>query len=137
MGITEKLINENMELAFSRLNKAYAPYSNFCVSAVLVTTDGRQFTGTNIENVSFGATICAERVAIVNAVNEGYRKESFLALFIIAKTNKPIAPCCLCRQVFVEFFDEQMPIFLGNMEKQIKQVMVKDLIPYAFDSLEM
>ncbi len=137
MEVSAEKIKEYMALANSRLEKAYAPYSNFEVSAVLVMKDGTIFTGINIENVSFGATICAERVAIVSAVNAGYRKADFQAIFVASHTKKAISPCSLCRQVFVEFFPENMPVYLGNNMQEITTFTVGALVPYAFESMDM
>jgi cytidine deaminase, homotetrameric len=137
MKISTEIINKYIDLAHQRLDKTYSPYSNFPVSAVLLLRDGKYYTGVNIENVSFGATNCAERTAIFSAINDGYRKEDFCALFVIANTENAIAPCCICRQVFVEFFEPTMPVYLANREKVIKSCTVGDLVPYAFESLSM
>lgn len=126
-----------IDIISQRLSHAYAPYSNFPVSALLLLKNGNYYTGVNIENVSFGATICAERVALVAAINDGYRMDDFEALYVIAKTKAAIAPCCLCRQVFVEFLPPTLPVYLANEQKQIMETTVEALIPYAFESLEM
>jgi len=135
MKLRQANIKEYLAIIAEHLEKAYAPYSHFPVAALLLVKDGKYYTGINIENVSFGATNCAERTAIFSAVNDGYRKQDFQALFVIAKTEKPIAPCSICRQVFVEFFDEQMPIYLANVYQEFVTYTVADLVPYAFDSL--
>ena len=80
---------------------AYAPYSNFKVGAAVLTAAGEIFSGCNIENASLGATICAERVAILTAVAAGHR--DLTALAVVADTPDPVAPCGLCRQVLAEF----------------------------------
>jgi cytidine deaminase len=80
---------------------AYAPYSGFAVGAALSTKDGAIFSGCNVENISFGLTICAERTAIFKAVSEGYRE--FPDLVIVADANEPVSPCGACRQVASEF----------------------------------
>lgn len=136
MNISQTLQQKYIKMAYERLNAAYAPYSKFPVSAMLLMNDGRYFSGVNIENVSFGATVCAERVAMFTAINEGYRKADFKALFVIAKTKNAISPCCLCRQIFVEFFDKKMPVYLANEAMEIKAFTVNDLVPYAFEHLE-
>ena len=81
--------------------KAYAPYSGFRVGAALVTEDGRVFTGVNVENISFGLTMCAERVAMGCAIQSGASKPSRLA--IAADSKNPVVPCGACRQVLAEF----------------------------------
>jgi cytidine deaminase len=80
---------------------AYVPYSGFAVGAAVSANDGAIFSGCNVENVSFGLTICAERTAIFKAVSEGYRE--FLDLVIVADARIPVSPCGACRQVASEF----------------------------------
>lgn len=131
----KKEISAYISLAHERLAAAYAPYSQFQVSAVLVMKDGTVTTGVNIENVSFGATVCAERVAIFEAVNKGYRRHDFEALIIIAHTEDTIKPCSLCRQVFVEFFTPKLKVYLANEDKAYEVVTVEQLVPYAFSQM--
>lgn len=83
---------------------AYAPYSQFAVGAALRVADGSIFTGVNVENLSFGLTLCAERAAVVAAVTAGHRQ--FSELVICADTQVPISPCGACRQVLAEFSRE-------------------------------
>lgn len=103
----------NVELinyAKKAMNNAYAPYSNFCVGAALLTDDGTVYTGCNIENSSFGATICAERTAAVKAVSEGHRR--FTKIAIVSKAGGYTYPCGICRQFLSEFSDENMELSL-------------------------
>ena len=106
------------------LNNAYACYSNYKVAAIVVIKDNKEFCGVNIENKSYGATVCAERVAIFNAVANGYRKGDFKEIHIASSGDYPI-PCMICRQVFTEFFDEDTKIFVYG--KEVKEYSYTDL----------
>ncbi len=90
-----------IEAAWLARDNAHAPYSEFQVGAALVAADGRVFTGCNVENISYGLTICAERVAIGAAVAAGVR--NFQAIAVVADTREPVSPCGACRQVMAEF----------------------------------
>jgi cytidine deaminase len=108
---------------------AYAPYSNFTVGAAVLTASGEIFSGANIENASFGATVCAERVAIFAAVAAGCR--DLIALAVIADTPDPVAPCGLCRQVLAEF-NPDCPVLLANTAGRWRLANLKELLPLAF-----
>ncbi len=90
-----------IEMAWEARENAYAPYSNFKVGAALLSTDGQIFPGCNVENISYGLTNCAERVAIGAAVAQGVK--SFERVVVVADTTEPISPCGACRQVLAEF----------------------------------
>lgn len=107
---------------------AYAPYSKFKVGAALLTKSGRVFLGCNVENASFGATICAERTAVSNAVSEGERE--FLKIAVYASSNS--APCGICRQILAEFSKDIMVIFYDK-EKNMIEKSVAELLPYGFE----
>ena len=111
------------------LENAYAPYSEFKVSAIVVTEDGKKFTGVNVENASYGATVCAERVAILKAISEGY--SSFKELHVMSNSDEEVMPCFLCRQVIVEFFDKDDYIYTYDKNNTYKY-KVSELCPKAF-----
>lgn len=119
------------------LNKAYAPYSNFRVSAILETTDGKIYTGVNIENASYGATVCAERVAIFKAISDGYRKGDFKKLHVMVDSLKISSCCFICRQVFSEFFNNDTEIILYNNQGENKTYTKNELCPLPFDSEDL
>lgn len=113
------------------LNNSYSKYSGYSVSAICVMNDGKEFNGVNVENASFGATICAERVAITNAITYGYKKSDFKELHVMVKSEKLGTPCFVCRQVISEFFDEESLIKLYSNNDE-KEYLVKELCPYPF-----
>ncbi|WP_449623138.1 cytidine deaminase [Robertmurraya sp. Marseille-Q9965] len=116
---------------------AYIPYSKFPVGAALLLSDGKVITGVNVENVSFGATNCAERTAIFTAVAQGYKKGDFKAIAVSGDTEDYLPPCSICRQVLVEFCSPDMPVYLTNEKKDILELKLKELLPYAFTNLDM
>jgi cytidine deaminase len=107
---------------------AYAPYSNFKVGAALVSTDGRVFTGCNVENISYGLTMCAERVALGRAMAEGVHE--FSAVAIVADTDKPVSPCGACRQVLAEFAPD-LRVILTTLDGKIEEFSLSQLFPRA------
>lgn len=113
----------------------YIPYSNYPVSAILICKDGTEFKGVNVENASYGATICAERTAITSAVAKGYRKGDFQELHIMAKNIA--TPCFICRQVFEEFFEPNMKVFCYDQEGNVKIYTKEELCPHPFGSADL
>ena len=109
---------------------AHAPYSNFRVGAALRSTSGRIFTGCNVENASYGLTMCAERVAIFKAISEGERGFSALAVATDADSLTP--PCGACRQLIWEFCGD-IPVTIANLKGQTDVTQMKDLFPRPFD----
>lgn len=124
---------ELIDLAVKTSENAYVPYSHFPIGAVLVTDEGKIYTGVNIENASFGLTNCGERSAIFKAVSEGER--SFKELIIYGQTEKPVSPCGACRQVMAEFFEPDLPVTLVAKDKSTVVMTVKELLPYSFTDL--
>jgi cytidine deaminase len=112
------------------LSRAYAPYSKLSVAAAVVDDDGRIFTGVNVENASYGLTMCAERVAIFNAIAAGATKLRSLA--VVAKSSAPVMPCGACRQVMAEFFDPPASVYSGASAESYKESTVGELLPDAF-----
>jgi len=127
----EKYIENLIKKAKEARKKAYAPYSGFKVGSAALTDNGKIFTGCNIENASLGLSICAERVAIFNAISKGYK--SFKAIAIICDTEKPCSPCGACRQAMIEFSPE-MNVIMCNFQKKYIIKKAKDLIPDAFNN---
>lgn len=113
---------------------AYVPYSNFKVGAALLGRSGRVFTGCNVENASSGATICAERTAVVKAVSEGER--DFVALAVVTDVPEPASPCGICRQVLVEF-NPELPVIMANLAGEYRVETALGLLPYAFTKSAM
>jgi cytidine deaminase len=116
--------------------KAYAPYSKYKVGAAALGASGKIYTGANIENASYGLTICAERSAIFAAVSAG--EKQLLAIAIAVGAKKPGedgSPCGACRQVMAEFMALSAPVYVANIsaaKTKITQRALKDYLPYAF-----
>ena len=122
--------NELMEIAEKAYENAYAPYSKFKVGAALLTSDGRVFTGCNVENSSYGAGICAERTAAVKAVSEGAVRFSAIA---IANAGGGLTfPCGICRQFLSEFAEEGFRIILRNDKSELEIFTLEELMPHGF-----
>lgn len=119
------------------LNNSYAPYSNFHVSAILVTKDGKEYSGVNIENASFGGTVCAERVAITKAISEGEKCKNFKEIHIMCDSAKKAMPCFLCRQVFVEFFENDVEIYVYNILGESKKYTLEQVCPLPFSKEDL
>ncbi len=118
-----------IELAKEAREYAYAPYSNFKVGAAVLTSNGKTFTGANIENSSYGATVCAERVAVFNAVSAG--EKEIVELAVVADTKELSMPCGICRQVLVEF-SKDLKIYVANLDGKFIEKTLEDLLPMAF-----
>lgn len=122
---------ENKELyqkAVDAMENAYAPFSKFTVGAALLTKDGELFTGVNVENSSYGATICAERTAYVKAISEGYREFDRIAIVC----NEGAAwPCGICRQFMYEFGSD-LKVITGDDKENLKMKTLQELLPEGF-----
>ena len=131
----QKRIKEKMlEKAKNAIKNAYVPYSGFRLSASILTDEGKIFTGVNIENASYGLTICAERTALFKAVSEGYR--NFEALLLYSEGDKIITPCGACRQVISEFTNDMEIIMINKNDKEYSKNIAK-LLPGAFNQEDM
>ncbi|MDN6900412.1 cytidine deaminase [Oenococcus sicerae] len=126
--------DELKRIADEELDKAYIPYSHFPVGAALLSETGDIFPGCNIENAAFGSTMCAERTAIFSAIAKG--QHHFKAMVISGRTEGAIAPCGSCRQVMVEWFDKNMPIYLTNTSGVVVKTDLAHLLPGSFDDLK-
>jgi cytidine deaminase len=128
--LDQPLLQALLAAARQARDAAYAPYSgDFKVGAAVLAADGRIFTGCNIENASFGATMCAERVAIFAAVATGQRQ--LKALAVVADTPEPVAPCGLCRQVLSEF-SPACQVIMANLKGDYQVLTLDQLLPLAF-----
>jgi cytidine deaminase len=110
---------------------AQAAFSGFKVGAALETADGTIITGCNIENATYGLTVCAERVAMFKALSEGYRK--FRRIAVVADTDAPTPPCGACRQILWEFGGD-LDVILANLRRETGRHQLKDLLPLPFDA---
>lgn len=133
--MTEALRGELLAAAREALASAYAPYSNFSVGAAALVSDGSIYRGCNIENASFGLTVCAERSAIFNAISDG--RLDIVAIAVVTSAPKLCKPCGACRQVIAEFSQADNPIFVltasPSGETEIQNIF--DLLPDTFTLL--
>jgi len=119
-----------MQAARAVREHAYADYSGFKVGAALETADGTIFTGCNIENATYGLTVCAERVAIFKALSEGHRE--FRRMVVVAPPEAPTPPCGACRQVLWEFAGD-LELILANAKGETGRHRMSELLPQPFD----
>lgn len=120
-----------VEAARQARARAFAPYSGFSVGAALECRDGTVFTGCNIENSSYGLSLCAERVAIFKAVSEGRR--DFVRIAVIADSHAPVRPCGACRQVISDLFGPQAEVIMANLSGAVEIKTVGEILPIPFD----
>ena len=122
---------ELVDAARRARERAFAPYSKFKVGAALETADGLVITGCNVENSTYGLTVCAERVAVLKAVSEGHR--AFRRIAVVADTQAPTPPCGPCRQILWEFCGD-IDVILANLTRGMGHHRLKDLLPLPFDA---
>ncbi len=126
--IDEHLKQKLVEAGVNARKRAYAPYSKYFVGAAVLTEDGKIYEGANVENASYGATVCAERVAIFNAVSAGERK--FVAISVVGDQGG--APCGMCRQVLAEWGLNMLIIEVDKNGKVVREVTLSEILPDAF-----
>lgn len=125
----EKLLN--------LLENSYSPYSKFRVSAIAVMKDGSEFEGVNVENASYGASICAERSAIVSAISRGYNRYDFEKLYVMCDNEKIGMPCFVCRTVINEMFEPDKEVISMNPSGKEEVHTVAELCPYPFSDEDL
>ncbi len=133
--LDENVKNELIQTASDMREKAYCPYSHYHVGAAILTASGKIYGGCNIENASFGATICAERTAAVKAVSDGER--DFAAVAIAVSGQSYGYPCGICRQFLCEFIDSDIPFFLIDVSGNIKTDNFYNIFPFGFKGRDM
>ncbi len=124
-------MNKLVEAAIAAREHAHAPFSKFRVGAAIEDENGRIFTGCNVENATYGLTICAERVAVFKAISEGARK--FKRIAVAADTEVLTPPCGACRQILWEFLGDA-EVTLVNLQGKSETMQLKDLFPRPFDA---
>ncbi|PKI16745.1 cytidine deaminase [Colwellia sp. 12G3] len=128
--IKKELLDEVIAAANAAYQLAYAPYSKFHVGAAALTTNGNVVNGCNVENASYGLTICAERNCISHAVVNG--EQQFEVIVIYTEQDKLTPPCGACRQVIAEFFEQSAPVIAVNHKNEQQVWTVQELLPDAF-----
>ena len=116
---------------------SYAVYSNFPVSAIVVTKDGREFSGVNVEDASYRAGACAERVALFSALTAGVKKGEFKEINIMVSSGEIWEPCFVCRQMLVELFDKDAIVRCYSTKGEYKEFTVEELCPHPFNEEDL
>jgi len=124
---------ELVELARAAREHAHAPYSRFRVGAALETRAGRIFTGCNVENSSYGLSMCAERVALFKAISEGEREFTRIAVIADTPERMPVRPCGACRQVICDLMGPDAEVIMANLRGELEAHAVQELLPAPFD----
>lgn len=124
--------DRGLDAARAVRQRAYAPYSGFKVGAALETAGGDMLIGCNVENATYGLTICAERSAIFRAIADGHAPRTFSRIVIVADTAEPTPPCGSCRQLLWEFCGD-IEVILANLERVTATYRMPELLPAPFD----
>ncbi len=127
--ISENTLMKLKQAAIKSSENSYSPYSHFAVGASVLGGSGEIYSGCNIENASYGDTICAERVAVFNAVSQG--ENEIKAVAIYTNTGSMTAPCGACRQVIHEF-SKEADVYIFNQNNQMKSFKLDELLPFSF-----
>ena len=134
-------ILDNIKKTFKILNNSYCPYSKFRVACSIVTKSNAIYNGVNIENASYGLTMCAERSAIFNALSNGMVKEDIDYLIIVSDCTDKLMPCGACLQVFSEFLDKESKIIISSSKNEncynIKSYKFSEFLPNIFDKSDL
>lgn len=130
-------MNNNIKLVNQQLKNAYAPYSNFHVACLIITTDDTYIYGVNVENASYGATICAERSALTTFATQGYRMGDIKELYITSQMDEITPPCGVCRQFMTEFVDSNTKIIMTCVTEKYKITNIDELVPYSFTKKDL
>jgi len=120
---------ELIDRALEARKRAYVPYSSFPVGAALLTKDGKLYTGCNIENASYSLSTCAERTALIKAVDAGER--DFSAIAVVADIEGGCPPCGACRQIIYEFAPD-IKVIMANLKNEVVEITLKELLPRSF-----
>lgn len=120
-----------LDAARSARDNAHCPYSGFAVGAAVLTVSGKVFSGCNVENRTYGLTVCAERVAVASAVAAGERE--IVAAAVVTDTNPPSTPCGSCREVMFEFGSPAIPVMLANTAGDQIEYRLEELLPFPFE----
>ena len=132
MSLTDQQRQKLITAALGARQHAYCRYSSFAVGAALLTSAGGILAGCNVENASYGLSICAERNAIAAAVAAGMKPGELVAIALIADAEEPPAPCGACRQVIAEFAAENCAVICVNLQNKVKEYSLEQLLPDAF-----
>lgn len=127
----DEILQRAFAAALAAREHSYSPYSAFKVGAAIVTRSGRIIGGCNVENASYGGTVCAERIAVFRAIAESGERE-FVAIVIVADVEPTVVPCALCLQVLAEFCGPELVIGLGDLAGIRERTRLGDLLPRAF-----
>lgn len=120
-----------------KLKNAYTPISNFNVAACVVTKDGKEYFGVNVEDASTRAGTCAERAALFSAITDGYTKGDFKMMNVLTSSSKTSTPCFVCRQMISELMDKDSIVRCYNLEGDYDEYTVEDLCPVPFEEEDL